>query len=208
MTTSTECCERHTSVVCRQEGDRAQHDCDPWPLFQPFRPAVRECRRPLEEDEGRGGGLSEKASSDTYFVLWVGGADLWGGLQILAMKPHPHLACTICQDHKHIRLFMALPLCSSFCCVCSIKCLRTWECERACARTMCTLIEGYHCVQWCVDIVIGANHKHECDNPKCLQKSKIKSSALYSTAPRPVYSPLGKSHLCVGVTGVVVSISR
>lgn len=59
-----------------------------------------------------------------------------------------------------------------------------------------------------MDIVIGANHKQKCDNPKCLQKeSRIKSSALYSTAPQPVYSRLGKSHVCICVAGVVVSTS-
>lgn len=63
-----------------------------------------------------------------------------------------------------------------------------------------------------MDIVIGANHKQKCDDPKCLQKktknSKIKSSALYSTAPQPVYSRLGKSHVCICVAGVVVSADK
>lgn len=43
MTTSTECCGRHTSVVFRQEGGWAQHDRDPWPPSpNPLCPSVCE----------------------------------------------------------------------------------------------------------------------------------------------------------------------
>lgn len=146
----------------------------------------------------------------------VRGDDSWGGLHEGSSPPRHVSSVKTTSTLAVPRPRHCVPA-PSVCCrpssfVCSITCLCTWECECACVCAHHVHFIGgggtIACSD-CVDIVIGANHKQKCDNPKCLQKeSRIKSSALYSTAPQPVYSRLGKSHVCVCVARVVVSISR
>lgn len=76
------------------------------------------------------------------------------------------------------------------------------------AHAPCALYRGIPLravIAWTLSLVLITN-KSVIIQSACEKKSRIKSSALYSTAPQPVYSRLGKSYVCVCVAGVVVSI--
>lgn len=145
-TTSTESWGRRTSAVCRLEGVQAQHDRELRPLSWPYVPCP---------------------SVPTLLARWLlleslkshtrvrGKGEMCGMVyRFDAHRLIPTSPCTICQDHKHICLFMAQPLWFF------VQYLNVCVC--VCVHAPCALYkEVSFSLRACVDadIFIGANHK-------------------------------------------------
>lgn len=146
MTTSTESWGRRTSAVFRLEGVQAQHDRELWPLSWPFVPS------PSVPTLLARWLLLESLKSHTRVK---GKGEMCG--MVYRFEAHrliPTSPCTICQDHKHICLFMAQPLWFfvQYLCVCVF----VYVCTH-----LVHFIEISFSLCACVDadIFIGANHK-------------------------------------------------
>lgn len=195
MTTSTESWGRRTSAVCRPEGVQARHDRDLWPLSWPFIPCpsvpTRLARWLLLE------GLK--------WHTWVRGRGMMCG-EVYRLWPQrliPTSPCTICQDHKHIRLSMAQPLWFS---------VQYWYvCVCVCVRAPCALYKGisfslHACIDaWTFSLVLIARKVWWSKVLASLNKTKHFTQWLLSLFTLDWGR---QSHVCICEVGVVTPFTK